>query len=327
MRKRRFLSATWPFCAFIWALATSSLALAQSNNCEVIDFNEFSHGNPITTLSLFNGALTLKVTAQRNDPADAVDATAYDTERWVWEDDRSFSDPLYPAGGPPPNRTHWDTQVNDGNDVTIACNDAANGGLGTCDGAMAVIPDENFEEDGDDTQGGTITFTSQGGGFEIASYKAVDSDDFEKRIDLFVLTENGFVQVGDPPAFGDGSVITVETEENVTTQAVFEFFGSGGIDDIEICRPAEIGDFVWEDCNGNGIQDDANITGCGLGGGIPGVPVELRIPVNGNCTGAGELIAETTTGTLGNEPGQYLFTDLASGEYCVLFPSRWAKAT
>ena len=73
-----------------------------------------------------------------------------------------------------------------------------------------------------------------------------------------------------------------------------------------------IGDFVWEDCNGNGIQDDAGIDGCELGGGIPGVPVELR---EGDC--AGPVLANTTTGM----DGDYLFTDLAPGDYCVQFPS------
>ncbi len=80
---------------------------------------------------------------------------------------------------------------------------------------------------------------------------------------------------------------------------------------------ATIGDFVWEDCNGNGIQDDASIPGCEFGGGIPDVPVELRKPVNGQCTDTGELVASTTTGPAGD----YLFTDLDPGAYCVLFPS------
>ncbi|MGB5734093.1 MAG: SdrD B-like domain-containing protein, partial [Thiohalocapsa sp.] len=80
-------------------------------------------------------------------------------------------------------------------------------------------------------------------------------------------------------------------------------------------RTAAIGDFVWEDCNGNGIQDDAAIPGCDLGGGIPDVPVELRIPDNGgNCTG--KLVDSTTTG----DNGDYLFTMLVPGEYCVAFP-------
>jgi hypothetical protein len=78
-----------------------------------------------------------------------------------------------------------------------------------------------------------------------------------------------------------------------------------------------IGDFVWEDCNGNGIQDDADIDGCDLGSGIPGVPVELR---EGDC--AGNVVATTTT----DADGLYLFTDLAPGEYCVQFHSDPADA-
>ncbi len=81
---------------------------------------------------------------------------------------------------------------------------------------------------------------------------------------------------------------------------------------------AALGDFVWEDCNGNGIQDDAGIPGCTLGGGIPNVPVELYRPNNsGECVRDDALFIRDDVTDLN---GCYLFDDLLPGEYCVLFP-------
>ena len=62
-----------------------------------------------------------------------------------------------------------------------------------------------------------------------------------------------------------------------------------------------IGDYVWEDTNANGLQDDDEE-------GVAGVKVELQNP-------AGELIAETET----DLNGLYAFTRLDSGEYKLTF--------
>ena len=286
----------------VLSLCWSSQSVAQDANqvCEEIDFNQFSHGDAIQTLSLFGGALTLNVTALRNSPAGAVNVTAYDTELW--------------NGIAPPNSTHNDTQL------MIDCNDAANGGLGNCDGIMALIPDVDFAVNGDDTQGGTITFTSTGTEFEILQYKAVDSDNFNRRIILNV----GGVNVGEATVFGNGSVITVLTDDHSTTQAEFEFLGSGGIDDIQVCRVVEgaaLGDRVWEDLNANGIQDCSDTGGDGVIGntgdtgpecdaGIADVPVNL---LAGDCiTPLGQMVMTDMNGF-------YLFPDLDPGDYCVEF--------
>jgi hypothetical protein len=94
--------------------------------------------------------------------------------------------------------------------------------------------------------------------------------------------------------------------------------------DAGLIRPAALGDFVFEDCNGNGIQDDAAIPGCSFGAGIPGVPVELLLPGDdGDCgTGDEQLLATTAT----DADGLYLFSELSSGEYCVEFPASPAEA-
>ncbi len=64
-----------------------------------------------------------------------------------------------------------------------------------------------------------------------------------------------------------------------------------------------IGDRVWLDANGNGIQDATETTG------ISGITVQL-----GNSSGA--VIATTNT----NASGNYLFSQLVAGTYTVAFP-------
>lgn len=71
--------------------------------------------------------------------------------------------------------------------------------------------------------------------------------------------------------------------------------------DAGLYRPAALGDRVWEDLNGNGLQDAGEL-------GVPGVTVKLY-----DCVG--NFIAETTT----DANGLYLFTGLVPGSYYVVF--------
>ncbi len=72
-------------------------------------------------------------------------------------------------------------------------------------------------------------------------------------------------------------------------------------DTVGILSPAAIGDLVWLDANGNGIQDGGE-------SGISGVTVRLYNSAN-------TLIATTTTGG----DGSYAFTHLYPGDYYVEF--------
>lgn len=183
--------------------------------CDVVDFSEFTHADPITALSLFGGEVILDVAAVRNTPGGAVDATAYDTG-------------LYNAGSPPPNDTHEDTQA------AFGCSE--------CDGIVAMIPDTDFEEDADDTEGGTIILTGFTSDFTwtIPSFDAVDPDDAAQDISLDVglgQTETGTTDCANNPACGNGEIVTVMASEFAfTDQARFTFEGSGGIDNIQVCR-------------------------------------------------------------------------------------------
>src|ERR1019366_8788798 len=76
-----------------------------------------------------------------------------------------------------------------------------------------------------------------------------------------------------------------------------------------------IGDFVWNDVNGNGCQDTGEL-------GIPNVKVDLY---SGTCSTTATLIATTNT----DSSGKYLFSGLCPGDYQVAIttPAGYAATT
>ena len=91
------------------------------------------------------------------------------------------------------------------------------------------------------------------------------------------------------PATGLSQIVVLESGENNPTI------------DAGYFETASLGDFVFEDTNGNGIQDDGEP-------GVEGVVVNLKDE-------EGIVIATTTT----DENGVYTFEDLAPGTYSVQF--------
>jgi len=85
--------------------------------------------------------------------------------------------------------------------------------------------------------------------------------------------------------------------------------------DAGVYLPASLGDFVWEDTDGDGIQDPSEA-------GVPGVTVELYRDLDGN--GQPDGIVDFTTTT--NAQGYYSFPTLPPGRYYVKFtpPSQYA---
>lgn len=100
--------------------------------------------------------------------------------------------------------------------------------------------------------------------------------------------------------------------------------------DVDCRRPtASLGDRVWEDLDADGRQDCADTSGNGILGdatdagpecadaGIPDVPVALGRRNQGVC----EPVTPSRTTTT-DAAGFYLFSDLAPGEYCVIFDKK-----
>jgi len=305
------------FGLILFLISMAATAQDPNQECDVIDFDELTQGDYIETLSLFGGTVSLSVSTYRNWPAGDVIARAYDTEMY----DLDAASPL----PPPPNSTHYDSQR------FIWCNPAANGGNGECEGIVANIPDENFDEYGDATNGGTITISGFTGDWEIPSYLAVDSDN--RFRDIILTVGAGNTEVGRSSGLGDATVEKVLTSDHsFTGEAKFEFLGSGGIDEIEMCRtvqrePASLGDRVWEDRNVNGIQDCTDDNGDGIIGGpgdsgdecdagIPDIEVNLLTPgTDGVCNTNDDVSTGMQDYT--DEFGFYLFDNLEPGEYCV----------
>ena len=89
--------------------------------------------------------------------------------------------------------------------------------------------------------------------------------------------------------------------------------------DAGLISLATLGDYVWEDLNGDGVQNDGNT-------GVNGVEVLLISNPDGDASCASAVPDESvvsTTFTTNNpstgNPGYYLFADLQPGDYCVQF--------
>jgi serine-aspartate repeat-containing protein C/D/E len=80
--------------------------------------------------------------------------------------------------------------------------------------------------------------------------------------------------------------------------------------DAGVYQTASLGDKVWLDCNGNGVQDGGEV-------GVAGATVKL---IGGGADGVINGIGDTTTTTTTNASGNYAFTGLTPGmEYQVQF--------
>lgn len=92
------------------------------------------------------------------------------------------------------------------------------------------------------------------------------------------------------------------------TSATLMLQSGGQAENIDIgliLAPSTIGDFLWIDDNGNGVQDDDEI-------GLNGIVVELY-------NNAGEKVNETVTANIEGQDGRYLFEDMYPTEYYVQF--------
>ncbi|MFY7965191.1 MAG: SdrD B-like domain-containing protein, partial [Chitinophagaceae bacterium] len=92
----------------------------------------------------------------------------------------------------------------------------------------------------------------------------------------------------------------------------FIYTVTGGCTDtvaLTVNPQATVGNYVWNDLNNNGLQDEA------ASAGINGVTVELW-----NAT-TNTLVSSTTTANNGGNPGYYEFKTCTAGSYYVKFPT------
>ena len=215
--------------------------------CEVITFDQFGHGDAISSVSLAGLGLNLTVSVNRApDPFGAfggmMAARAFETDGL---DDN-------PAGPGSVVVEDDDLQFR-GEENTITGEADGGGECAGCSGLgrLLVIPDERaFVPWGDYRWGGTVTFTGNfsGGDYYLASYVAVDVDTNSPGIRAFV---DG-TQVAMSGLLGNGSVQTVATTSQprigssfsfeLGTAAVDETLGSGAIDGIRICARQALGE-------------------------------------------------------------------------------------
>jgi fimbrial isopeptide formation D2 family protein len=188
----------------------------------------------------------------------------------------------------------WHDQDGDG------VQDAGEPGIGGVDVELFYIDPAG----GPDQSVGTTT-TSVGSGSWL--FSGLNPGQYYAVFDLSTLPADyvaTFQNVGDDAADSDGDPTTGITANSA-------FLASGGSDpthDLGIYRPVSVGDRVWDDLDGDGVQDAGEL-------GVPGVRVYLLDAAGARVTdGAGAHVFDTTDGS-----GLYLFEDLPPGAYAVEF--------
>lgn len=188
-----------------------------TEQCTVVDFASFAHGDPVTSLTV--NTVSLSLSAVRFDGLVSVDPTAYDVE-------------LTGADLAALDATHDDTQAE--RDCTQCAGH----------GRTLVVPDENFATGGDNTEGGSITITGFDGDpdptavWEVTDFDVVDGDESQGFTTLYV--DN--VSTAQNTRTGNATVEDVSVPSN-TIVAEIEFQigdeqtdASSGIDNIRLCR-------------------------------------------------------------------------------------------
>jgi hypothetical protein len=184
-------------------------------------------------------------------------------------------------------------------------------------GKILIIAEDLTDTNGDglvddpddaDVVGSTTTFDfSKIGPITLKTITLIDVEPIEGGASVEMFDAAG-TTVGEVPLISTGdngvAVISLGPTKGVDSMVV-TLNGSGGIDNLVFLPPQKpectgvIGDFVWNDLDGDGVQD--------LGEpGIPGVTVNLY-------DDQGNLLATVLTNTVGS----YFFAGLCAGDYVV----------
>lgn len=201
-------------------------------SCQVIDFEGFAHGDEIRSVALngFTAQFAVEsfkigadwgggLPAGSNNPNNFLRAFDSNVPNGGYLDDWEDIDLIDPPGG-----------------TCAACGDSALGKF------MVIEDERGFMPWGDYRWGGRITVTGLPAGAWIESFHAVDDDDGEPAIQLFI--DAAADAVARSSGLGDGSVELVRVAKTpIAQRAVFQFgteavdeiTGSGGIDNIVVC--------------------------------------------------------------------------------------------
>lgn len=188
----------------------------QDATCELITFDDMglAHGDPVTSIdNLFGGAFTLTVEAVDLGPTSASPAKVYDTNT---------------VGGP---------------DVDLEWNNSDPLGCPNCEGQgnVLVIPNTDFNAEGDSDTGGTVRYTgfptadpNDGDGQAwIGSFKGFDQEATEGAITLYIdgIERGATTGTGN----GDYQVVDADPHGPIADKVELTRDGSGATDDIEVC--------------------------------------------------------------------------------------------
>ncbi|MFC1961226.1 SdrD B-like domain-containing protein, partial [Chloroflexota bacterium] len=152
-------------------------------------------------------------------------------------------------------------------------------------GANGVHVYLDLDESGSHTTGEPEMTTPANGQY---SFSDLPPDTYDVRFDLPSGASGWTTQDGGPSS---DDTLDSDVDANGLVDD-FDVTGTAPLDSVDagLVGQYTIGDYVWNDLNGNGIQDGGEV-------GIPGVTVELR-------DGTGNLLSSMVT----NGSGQYLFS-------------------
>ncbi len=129
---------------------------------------------------------------------------------------------------------------------------------------------------------------------------ATQDTDANGHYNFVVAAAGDFVLEIDTADLPAGHVMTTD---NVETATFSDFGNADAFNDFGHAQPALIGNYIWNDADGDGVQDSGE-------NGIAGVTVILS---DGSCT-IGVDCPTTTT----DSDGYYAFSNLAAGTYTVI---------
>jgi len=273
------------------------LLLAATATADSIDFEGLATGTILTSVNSAGGAGPILVSGFNPSFGAGVEAAVvFDSSNPTGGDDdlgsphSDFGGPGVGSGGAN-GATYANTTAL--GKILIIAEDLTLGG-----GGLVVDPDDaddvGMTIDFDFSALGTVTMSS-------CSYIDIETSRPEGSVEMFDAGGTSLGIVG-LTAVGDNGVNTVGLGSvSGVDHLRVTLNGSGAISgfDFEVDCTASIGDFVWNDLDGDGIQDQDEP-------GVEGIRVVL-------LDGQGGFLADTTSGP----NGEYAFTGLCAGDYMV----------